>query len=720
MNVDSFVRLEEIENGLFNLVLDFPGAPLNVLSRAATASLAEVVKQLSNHSIRGLLVTSAKRSFVAGADITEFCESFAKGADAVYDYGMSVQATLNQIEDLPFPTVSAVRGDALGGGLELALATDFRVLSEDAQIGLPEVNLGIMPGWGGSIRLTRLIGVDNALQWMLQGRPMRAKDALKVHAVDAVVTDEQLDRSALDLLKKAVAGEIDFKSHRARKTELLPLSDIELEMAVATSLGMFGFQNPKHYPAPSKIAESVKATVRMERAEAQARESKDFIELAGTSTARSLINLFMSDQQLRRDNKAYAKQAERPTQVAVLGAGIMGGGVAYQTASTGTAILMKDITQAAIDAGLKEADRLMLGQIKRGKMKPEQALETCRRIEPRLDYYGFDKAEVVVEAVVENLNVKRTVLAEVEGQVSDNTVLATNTSTLTVSQMQDAVKRPENLCGMHFFNPVHIMPLVEIIQGPKTSDASVAKAVSYALAMKKLPIVVKDCSGFLVNRILFAYIRAFAELVNEGVDFVRIDKLMEKFGWPMGPATLNDMVGMDTCVHASAIVGDAYPDRMSDFINATHKLKDAGRLGQKSGSGFYRYELDRRGKPKKIIDPEVQAVLEPLVKERKEYTDQQIVERMMLPFCFEAVRCLEDQVAASAGAIDIALTNGLGFPRHLGGVFGYMDLLGADRLVNLSNEYLSCGEAYRAPQSIHNMAQAKQSFYPHAKPDAGL
>lgn len=720
MSVDSFVRLEEIESGLFNLILDFPGAPLNVLSHQATTELAQVVESLSNENIAGLVITSAKRGFVAGADITEFCAAFERGAEAVFDYGMSVQATLNRLEDMPFPTVAAINGDALGGGFELALAADFRVLSDDAKVGLPEVNLGIMPGWGGSIRLTRLVGVDNALQWMLQGRPMRAKDALRVHAADAVVSAEALQTSALDLLKRAEAGELDYRQHRARKTDCLAMSDIELEMACASSLGLYGGQNPKHYPAPTQIVESVKATVRLERDAAQVRESRDFITLAGTPTARSLINLFLSDQQVRRDNRAFAKAATAPKQVAVLGAGIMGGGVAYQTASTGTSILMKDITQEAVDAGLKEADRLMLGQIKRGRMKPEDALATCRRIEPRLDYYGFDQAEVVVEAVVENLNVKRAVLAEVEQQVAADAVLATNTSTLTVTEMQDAVSRPQNLCGMHFFNPVHRMPLVEIIKGPKTSDEAIAKVVAYALAMKKLPIVVQDCSGFLVNRVLFAYIRAFAVLVNQGIDFARIDRLMERFGWPMGPATLNDMVGMDTCVHASAIVGRAYPDRMDDVINATHKLHEAGRLGQKSGAGFYHYETDRRGKPKKIADPEVYALFESLVTERIELSDQQIVERMMLPFCFEAVRCLDDGVATSAAAIDVAMTNGLGFPRHLGGVFGYMDQLGAERLLELSNQYIDCGEAYRAPASVQQMAQQGLSYYPYAKTVAGV
>ncbi|TCK04311.1 fatty acid oxidation complex subunit alpha FadB [Marinobacterium mangrovicola] len=712
MSVETYVRLEAIEDGLYRLVLDFPDAPLNVLGRKATNALAEAVANLPTDKIRGLLVVSTKRGFVAGADITEFCESFSKGTSELFDYAMVGQGALNGIEDLPCPTISVVRGEALGGGLEVALSTDLRIFSKNAKVGLPEVNLGIMPGWGGSIRLPRLIGVDNAMQWMLQGRPMKADEALRVGVANAVVDDADLETAALEMLKSAVAGDIDYRSHRAKKLMPLAISDHELEMALTASEGMFGNPKVDQYPAPARITRSVRKSTRMQREDAQHQEDSDFIELAATPTAKSLINLFMSNQALRRENKSYAEGSAAPAKAAVLGAGIMGGGVAYQSASTGTPILMKDISDGAIEAGLKESDRLMLGQVMRGRMKPEDALKTCRRIEPRLDYYGFDSADFVVEAVVENLNVKRAVLAEVEQQVGEATVLATNTSTLTVKEMQDAVQRPENLCGMHFFNPVHRMPLVEIVKGELTSDETVSRAVSYALAMKKLPIVVKDCSGFLVNRILFAYTRAFFELVNEGVDFSRIDRLMEKFGWPMGPAALNDMVGMDTCVHASKIVGDAYPDRMSDFRNAADLLLEAGRLGQKSGAGFYRYELDKKGKPKKKADPEVGSILAPLVTQGTELSDQQVVDRMMLPFCFEAARCLEEKVASSAGAIDTALVNGLGFPRHLGGVFGYMDQLGAAKLVELSEQYQHLGLAYQPPASVIEMATDNKSFYP--------
>lgn len=713
MNVESFVRLEEMENGLYRLVLDASDSRMNILSKAATAALGQAVEQLPLQSIRGLLITSAKDSFVAGADITEFCDNFSAQDDTIFEYGMGVQAVFNRIEDLPFPTVAVIRGEALGGGLELALSADFRVVSNKAKVGLPEVNLGIMPGWGGSVRLPRLIGVDNALTWMTQGRPMKAAEALKVHTVDAVVEDDQLESAALKVLQQAVSGELDYQQRRRVKTQPLAINELELAMACDSAEGMLSaFTNSQQYPAAQTIVRSVRASIRMNRGEAQAYESRDFIKLARSTVARNLVTLFLSDQQLKRSNRQYASDAQPVSQAAVLGAGIMGGGVAYQSASTGTAIVMKDIQPQALDAGLAEANRLMAGQIKRGKMTADQALQTSQRIQPTLSYQGFDRVDLVVEAVVENPNIKRSVLAEVEQQTGDNCVLATNTSTLTVNELAQELQQPENFCGMHFFNPVHRMPLVEIIRGEKTSDQAVSRAVSYALAMKKTPVVVRDCPGFLVNRILLPYVHAFARLVMDGVDFERIDKVMERFGWPMGPATLGDIVGTDTGHHAEGLIALAYPDRyLTDVKTPTDALFEAGRLGQKSQAGYYRYETDKRGKLKKKSDPAAHEVIRSVVSGNLELDDDGIIQRMMIPMCLEAVRCLEEGIAASPGDIDVALVNGVGFPRYLGGVFGYMDAMGLKAFVQLCDGYQNLGGAYQATDGLRQRAASDEYFY---------
>tara|TARA_R110001583_G_scaffold9948_1_gene46372 strand:- start:10864 stop:13053 length:2190 start_codon:yes stop_codon:yes gene_type:complete len=712
MNVESFVRLEEMENGLYQLVLDAADARMNILSKAAIASLEQAIAQLPLASIKGLLITSAKDSFVAGADITEFCDSFAQSADTIFDYSMKVHRLFNRIEDLPFPTVAAVRGEALGGGMELALCADYRVVTEQARLGLPEVNLGIMPGWGGSVRLPRLIGVDNALTWMTQGRPMKAADALRAGVADAVVADDKLAAAALKVLQQAVDGRLKYLPRRGLKTRAMTLNELELAMACDTAEGMVSMFSSDHYPAARTIVQSVRASVRMNRETAGAHESRDFIQLANTAVSRSLVNLFLSDQALKRKNRQYANTGQPVAQAAVLGAGIMGGGVAYQSASTGTPILMKDITSQALEAGTAEANRLMLGQLKRKKMQPQQALATSQRIQPTLDYKGFDYADLVVEAVVENPNIKRAVLAEVEQQVGRDCVLATNTSTLTVKELVGELQRPENFCGMHFFNPVHRMPLVEIIRGEQTSDAAVSRAVSYALAMKKVPIVVNDCPGFLVNRVLLPYVHAFARLVIDGVDFERIDQVMERFGWPMGPATLADIVGMDTGHHAEGLIAAAYPDRyLTGVKTPTDALFAAGRLGQKSGAGYYRYEADKRGKLKKSSDPAAHDVIQSVVSGSLLLTDDDIVQRMMIPLCLEAMRCLEEGIADAVADIDVALINGVGFPRYLGGAFGYMDSVGLQDFVSQCDHYSDLGMAYQPTARLRDMAAAGQCFY---------
>lgn len=315
----------------------------------------------------------------------------------------------------------------------------------------------------------------------------------------------------------------------------------------------------------------------------------------------------------------------------MLGAGIMGGGIAYQSAVKGTPILMKDIREEAIQLGLNEASKLLGNRVEKGRLTPAKMAEALNAIRPTLSYGDFANVDIVVEAVVENPKVKQAVLAEVEGQVKDDAILASNTSTISINLLAKALKRPENFVGMHFFNPVHMMPLVEVIRGEKSSEVAVATTVAYAKKMGKNPIVVNDCPGFLVNRVLFPYFGGFAKLVSAGVDFVRIDKVMEKFGWPMGPAYLMDVVGIDTGHHGRDVMAEGFPDRMKDDRrSAVDALYEANRLGQKNGKGFYAYETDKRGKPKKVFDATVLDVLKPIVFEQREVTDEDIINWMMV------------------------------------------------------------------------------------------
>ncbi|NLW05395.1 MAG: fatty acid oxidation complex subunit alpha FadB, partial [Pseudomonadaceae bacterium] len=405
-------------------------------------------------------------------------------------------------------------------------------------------------------------------------------------------------------------------------------------------------------------------------------------------------------------------QVDPVKKAAVLGAGIMGGGVAYQSASKGTPIMMKDINEAALQLGLKEASKLLGGQLKRKRITAEQMAEALGRIRPTLSYGDFGDVELTVEAVVENAKVKATVLAELENHVAEDAIIASNTSTISINSLAKNLKRPENFCGMHFFNPVHRMPLVEVIRGEKSSEKAIAATVTYAKQMGKTPIVVNDCPGFLVNRILFPYFGGFIGLVEQGADFRRVDKVMEKFGWPMGPAYLLDVVGLDTAVHANEIMAEGFPDRMKrDGKTVLNAMYDAGRLGQKNSTGFYKYEEDRKGKPQKKNDETTDALIQPLVKANEELTDEQIVARMMVPLCLETVRCLEDNIVGTPAEADMALIYGIGFPPFRGGALRYIDAMGVQAFVDLADSLAELGPLYAPTDKLRAMAANNEQFY---------
>ncbi|MEX1098979.1 MAG: 3-hydroxyacyl-CoA dehydrogenase NAD-binding domain-containing protein, partial [Bacteriovoracaceae bacterium] len=421
------------------------------------------------------------------------------------DWLLKMNETLNGLEDLDLPSVACINGFALGGGFEVCLCADYRIADEKARVGLPETKLGIMPGWGGSVRLPRLTGADNAIEWITSGKQYKAAEAMKMGAVDAVVDPSKLVEAGKTLLKRAIGGELDYRTRRKQKQSPLRLSQTEAMMAFETAKAFVKGVAGPNYPAPVKAVEVMQQAAGLERDGAIKIEAKAFAELAHTKAAQNLVTVFLGDQYLKKVSKKWTKEASKVEQAAVLGAGIMGGGIAYQSASKGTPIVMKDINEKAIDLGLGEANKLLKKQVERGKIKVEQLGQTLGKIRPTLSYGDFETVDMVVEAVVENIKVKKSVLAEVESKVKEGTVLASNTSTISITDLAGSLKRPEDFCGMHFFNPVHRMPLVEIIRGDKTSDQAIAKTVQYALQMGKTPIVVNDCAGFLVNRVLFPY-----------------------------------------------------------------------------------------------------------------------------------------------------------------------------------------------------------------------
>jgi 3-hydroxyacyl-CoA dehydrogenase/enoyl-CoA hydratase/3-hydroxybutyryl-CoA epimerase/enoyl-CoA isomerase len=709
----SAFRLEMLPNNLLKLVFDLKDQSANVFNAMALQELGEVLEVIKKQNARGLLFTSGKAGgFVFGADVTEFLDHFKKSESELINWIASINHIFNGYEDLPFPKIALINGFALGGGCEIALTMDYRLATPKAAMGLPETKLGIIPGWGGTVRLPRLIGADHAIEWVTGAKHYKAEEALKFGAIDGIIEDLKLEEAGIKLLEKCLSGEMDWKSRVGAKKSPLKLDKIESMMSFDGSKGFVASLAGPHYPAPVKAVEAMQKASRMDREGALKVEGETFAVCAKTKTAECLVQVFLGDQYLKKVSKKVTKEARPVEHAAVLGAGIMGGGIAYQSASMGVPLLMKDIKHEQLELGMNEASKILNKEIERKKMTPEKMAKIISSITPTLSYADFKDTQFVVEAVVENEKIKKAVLADVEKVVGENAILASNTSTISITKLAEGLTRPENFCGMHFFNPVHRMPLVEIIRGEKTSQATIAQAVSYANQMGKTPIVVNDCAGFLVNRILFPYFNGFIFLVEDGIDFQRIDKVMEKFGWPMGPAYLLDVVGIDTGFHASSIMANAFPDRMGfkhkTVLEMMYELK---RFGQKNNLGFYEYEIDKKGKPVKKVNPAVYDMIKPAIKRQVELTDEDIIMRMMLPMVIEASRCLEDKIVESPIEVDMGLLLGLGFPPFRAGALKYADSMGLKNLEAASQKFQELGKLYELTPFMKSLAAENKTYY---------
>ncbi|MCX4029742.1 fatty acid oxidation complex subunit alpha FadB [Endozoicomonas sp. SM1973] len=707
------ITVKPLEEGIAELQFNLQGESVNKFNRATLEELREAVDAIrGNDQIKGLIVTSGKEVFIVGADIGEFLANFTLPEDELITANLQINQIFSDFEDLPMPTVVAINGIALGGGFEMCLAADYRVMADTAKVGLPEVKLGIYPGFGGTVRLPRIVGADNAIEWICAGKEHKAEAALKTKAVDVVVPLDELKTAAITLAKRAAAGELDYQARRQPKLEKLKLNNIESMMVFETAKGYVASQAGPHYPAPVEAIKTIQKAATKGRDDALKIEAKGFVKMAKTPVAENLIGLFLKDQLLKKKAKHYEEIALSANKAAVLGAGIMGGGIAYQSSYKNVPILMKDINQDGIDLGLSEAAKLLVKRVDRKRMEPAAMAEVLNRIIPTLSYGDFNTVDVVVEAVVENIDVKKKVLAEVEGQIKPEAVLTTNTSTISINKLAEAVKRPEKFCGMHFFNPVHMMPLVEVIKGEQTSEETVATVVAYAKTIGKTPIVVNDCPGFLVNRILFPYFGAFSMLLRDGADFAQVDKVMERFGWPMGPAYLMDVVGLDTGLHAEGVMAEGFPDRMKrEFKTALDVLYEAKRYGQKSNAGFYQYKQDKKGKPKKVLDETVYDMIKPVCQASQTFSEEDIIARMMVPLCLETVRCLEDGIVESPAEADMGLVYGIGFPPFRGGALKYIDDMGVAEFVALTEKFAELGPLYKPTAKLIDMAKSGARFF---------
>jgi 3-hydroxyacyl-CoA dehydrogenase/enoyl-CoA hydratase/3-hydroxybutyryl-CoA epimerase/enoyl-CoA isomerase len=708
------IKAEALDGKIAELRFERGGEAVNKLDALAFGELRCAIDAITaTPAIKGVLITSAKDNFIVGADIFEFTGVFKRPEKDIAAFVGANSETITALSDLPVPTVAAINGLALGGGFEVALGADYRVMSSAAKIGFPEIHLGIFPGYGGTVRLPRLTGLGASADWIIFGAQQSAEQALHAGAVDAVATPEELRLASLAMLKMAIAGDADWQGRRLRMKQSLGVAKEAATSLLANARAQAAKALP-HLPAAHLAVELLEKAAGLGRDAALALEAETFAKVAKTQAADSLVAIFVNEQAVKKTIRHYAKDAPPVRKAAVAGAGIMGGGIAYQSASRGVPIVMKDISATAIDLGMSEARKLLAKAVETGKLTQDKADAVIGSITPSLTYEGFENADVVIEAVVENLAVKQAVLREIEAIAAPNAILVSNTSSLRIGALAEALRRPENFLGMHFFNPVPKMPLVEVVCGPKTSAQAIAMVTTYAAAMGKTPIVVEDCPGFAVNRTLTPYLIAFLRLVHDGVDFQEIDKAMETFGWPMGPAYLIDVIGMDIAHHVVEIISAGFAPRMdAPFESAIQILLGVGRLGQKNGRGFYKYWSDSKGRPRKEIDPETERLLaagQPNGKTR--IGEEEIALRMMLPLILEAARCVEDGIAASPREVDMCLILGLGLPRYLGGALKYADYLGLKNVVDRADNWAGLGPIYHPSERLRAMAAAGDVFYP--------
>jgi 3-hydroxyacyl-CoA dehydrogenase / enoyl-CoA hydratase / 3-hydroxybutyryl-CoA epimerase / enoyl-CoA isomerase len=708
------ISVETHDQGLGELRFERGGEAVNKLDVLAFDELRRALDTIAaTPAIKGVLVTSAKDTFIVGADIFEFTGVFKRAEIGIAAFVGGNSGIITALSDLPVPSVAAINGLALGGGFEVGLAADFRVLSSTAKVGFPEIHLGIFPGYGGTVRLPRLIGLGPSAEWIIFGAQQSAEQALHAGAADAVAVPEEVRLAALAMLKMAIAGEADWQGRRRRMNESLGLAKEEATTLLANAKAQAANSLP-HLPAAHFAVELLEKAADLGRDAALALEAVTFAKVAKTQAASSLVAIFVNEQAVKKTVRRTAKDVAPVRKTAVAGAGIMGGGIAYQSASRGVPIIMNDISSTALELGISGARKLLDKSVEAGRLTQDKANAVISSITPSLTYEGFDKADVVIEAVVEDLAVKQAVLREIEEVASPTAILASNTSSLRIGTLAAGLRRPENFLGMHFFNPVHKMPLVEVIRGPKTSAQAIAAITTYAAAIGKTPIIVEDCPGFVVNRVLTPYFIAFLQLVRDGADFKEIDKAMEAFGWPMGPAYLIDVIGLDIAHRVVEIVSAGFAPRMNvPFETAIEILLREGRLGQKNGRGFYKYESDSKGRPRKEIDPDTERLLaarQPNGKTR--FGEEEIALRMMLPLILEASRCVEDGIAASPGDVDMCLILGLGLPRYLGGALKYADYLGLENVVDRSDGLAGLSPIYRPSERLRAMAAAGQAFYP--------
>ncbi len=706
------IRCTMLEPDIALLTFDVPDKVANTLS-------STVLKELSDHldllqgreDLAGLILASGKPGmFIAGADLREFVAFLELPADETKKLSSEGQALFRRLSQCPFVTVAAIDGICVGGGSEMVSWCDRRLMTTDSktQFGFPEVKLGLIPGWGGTVRGPRLVGLSNALELITSGDSIDPETAVLTGWCDDVVPVEKLLPAAVSMIRDdQQTGR--YLSDRERWEQPLQPNETELGFLGVTASAWIRQQTKGHYPAPMVALELMAETAMLDIESACQQESVQLANLFGSPINAALLNVFFLQDRVKKDTgvETEGTVARSVESVGVIGAGIMGAGISAANVKRRVAVTLADVSNEALKQGAQQ----VFEEISYNKKTKSADVQRTIEMGPLLNISQSDQefagCDLVIEAVIENLDIKRQVLQAAEANLHSEAILASNTSTIPITTLAQELQRPEQFCGIHFFNPVRKMQLVEVIRGEQTSDETVATAVAYTKEIGKLPIVVNDGPGFLVNRLLFPYMNESIELICEGVPIKQIERVAKDFGMPMGPITLYDVVGIDTAVYAGRTIYEAFPDRcvVSPLLPAMVKN---GRLGQKTGHGFFKY-----GKKKKRgeVDPEFEEFLQPFIRKKETLTSEQITARLFMPMLLEATRVIEEEIVRDVRDVDLGLIFGIGFPPFKGGLLFWADTIPGDQLLETLKPFEQLGKRYQPTDLLKEMVADGRKFY---------
>ena len=712
--------IEKLSGGITAIGINVPGHSQNVMNQDFMQELEHVFAFLQQNPPRGLLVESLRDdSFLAGADIGQIDTVWSLPPARLKELCDKGRNLLGMFASSPWPSVAVIDGVCLGGGLELALACDLRIATENHKtiLGMPEVKLGLLPGWGGTVRLPRLIGTGPAIELIASGDAITGSQAKTLGLVNACVPVHSARESACVLIEQAIATG-DYLKRRSELQLPQAMDKPESDFLVATTGAVIVGRTKGNYPAPMVAFNTIMQGATQSMREAAALESKAFSELAKTSVAKQLVRVYRLRERNRSDcglgksaqltpNKSlHVNELQMPS---IVGAGIMGAGITARHVRSGFVTKLVDINAEALEQSIPTILEEAAWDRYYQKTNQERVGELTGRLMSSTQLSSIADTDIVIESVIERTDLKRQVLAEIESTVSPSTVICTNTSTNPIATLADVFSDPTRFCGMHFFNPVRKMSLVEVIRGPDTSDSTVASVVLHAKRLKKVPVVVQDSPGFLVNRVLTPYLHESVELLREGVDPSRIDKVSRRFGMPLGPLELYDMVGLDTAFYAGLVMANAIGDRI-DASPVIPALVKAGWLGRKTGTGFYRYKSTGHDAKIECVNEKLVDLIDPYRLAEQQMADDQIRDRLFLPMLLESLLVLDEGIVRDGCDIDLAVIHALGFPAFRGGVLAWGDSIGAAEVIRRLDQFNYLGPRMKPPARLLAHAESGRPF----------